>query len=362
MSEFHSVIVIGAGLSGLYTAWQLQKKNIDVIVLEARPRCGGRIFSPLTGTSNAKHSAVDLGPAWVWPQLQPRLQGLITELDISLFKQFVDGQMLYEPQAQGIQKYAGPSSHSQSYRIAGGSRKLIDSLENEMSDSVVHLNTRVTSIEQEGLTIKAVREEKPCLYKAEKIITAMPVRLLQQSIDFLPALDSEIVEQMNNTPTWMAGHCKMVFVYEKPFWRDSGLSGEVFSQLGPLTEIYDGSPEDESFFALTCFVGLHASQRKQLTKEQLVEMCMAQLKRLFGSESQQLEEVLMQDWSKQSYTSTELDLNTQARHPEFPGDITRGLWQKTLFLAGTEVAREHGGYLEGALESADEVISILEVN
>jgi len=361
MSEFHSVIVIGGGLSGLYAAWQLQKKNIDVIVLEARDRCGGRILSPLSDSVNTKsQSATDLGPAWVWPQLQPRLQGLMTELDISLFKQFVQGKMLYERQGQGIDQYAGPSSHSQSYRISGGTRKLIDALQNKLNDSLIRLNTRVISIDQEDLVVKAVYEDKPYEYRAEKIILAMPLRLLQQSIKFSPPLDSEITEQMQNTPTWMAGHCKIVFIYDKPFWRDSGLSGEVFSQQGPLTEIYDGSPEDGSFYALTSFVGLQAHQRKALSKDQLINICLAQLKRLFGDESQKFLEIQIQDWSREPYTTTELDLSGQPRHPEFPENLSRSLWGGQLLLAGTETAREHGGYLEGALESADESIALLE--
>jgi len=360
MSEFHSVIVIGAGLSGLYAAWQLHRKNQDVIVLEARERCGGRILSPLTQAGKANNESVtDLGPAWVWPQLQSRLQRLTTELDIKLFKQFVQGQMLYETQSQGIEKYAGQSSHSQSYRIAGGCRKLTDTLKNHMHDSVIRTNTCVTSIDQEDMVVKAVCGEKTHIYTAEKIILAMPLRLVQQSIKFSPPLENNIVEHMKNTATWMAGHCKMVFIYDRPFWRDLGLSGEVFSQQGPLTEIYDGSPADELFYALTSFVGLHALERKQLKKEQLLELCMAQLKRLFGEESQKLKEVQIQDWSTEVFTTTELDLKNLPQHPAFAEDLSRGLWQNKLILAGTEVARNHGGYLEGALESADEALEIL---
>ncbi|MHC4979640.1 MAG: FAD-dependent oxidoreductase, partial [Planctomycetota bacterium] len=35
------VIVIGAGISGLVTAWHLQKAGIDVAVLEAENSVGG---------------------------------------------------------------------------------------------------------------------------------------------------------------------------------------------------------------------------------------------------------------------------------------------------------------------------------
>lgn len=37
------VVVVGAGLTGLTTAYQLRKAGIDVRVLESNPRSGGRI-------------------------------------------------------------------------------------------------------------------------------------------------------------------------------------------------------------------------------------------------------------------------------------------------------------------------------
>jgi monoamine oxidase len=46
------VIVLGAGLSGLAAAWELQKLGYEVDVLEARPRAGGRCFSIRRGTAS----------------------------------------------------------------------------------------------------------------------------------------------------------------------------------------------------------------------------------------------------------------------------------------------------------------------
>ena len=362
MSEFHSVIVIGAGLSGLYAACRLQNQGKDVVLLEARERCGGRILSPaINANSNSETSAcVDMGPAWVWPQLQPRLQQLVTDLELQLFKQFTGGEMLYERNAQNIERYGGQSSHSHSYRISGGSHALTQALQNRINKSFISLNTQVLTINHENLAISAIRNGQSCHYTADKIILALPLRLAAQTISFEPALDSDVMALWNNTPTWMAGHCKIVFTYEKPFWREQKLSGEVFSQLGPLSEIYDGSPVDESFYALTAFVGLSAPQRKQLTPEQLESSCLAQLERLFGEQSKNVKGIQIKDWSCDSLTTTELDLSGVARHPEYPGNAPRELWDGKLMIAGTESAREHGGYLEGALESVDELMLILE--
>ncbi len=43
MSESHSVVVVGAGLAGLYAAKLLQPHFKDVLVLEATDRPGGRV-------------------------------------------------------------------------------------------------------------------------------------------------------------------------------------------------------------------------------------------------------------------------------------------------------------------------------
>jgi monoamine oxidase len=40
-----SVIIIGAGVSGLYAGTLLEKAGVDYVILEARKRTGGRVLS-----------------------------------------------------------------------------------------------------------------------------------------------------------------------------------------------------------------------------------------------------------------------------------------------------------------------------
>jgi monoamine oxidase len=357
MTEHHSIIIVGAGLSGLYLAWRLQQDNHDVIVLESRNRTGGRILSAEYDDT----CRFDMGPAWVWPHLQPRLQQLLTRLGLKVFKQFTSGELLYEKSPSDIERYNQQSSHSQSYRIEGGSQNLIDALQSSIPAPTIHLDTRVQSIHQQGLRIDAVRNGKNHGYTADTIILALPPRIAQQHISFDPELASQIIESWRAIPTWMSGHCKVIFIYAEPFWREQNLSGEVFSHHGPLAEIYDGSPATEEYYALTSFVGLSAQQRKQLNQDELIAACMAQLLRLFGEQSQQVLVIRIKDWSQDNNTATAIDLTSPMQHPQYAEDIPRAFWGNTLILAGTEVAREHGGYLEGALESADDALSLLNI-
>jgi len=357
MPEQQSVIIIGAGLSGLYAAWNLREKY-KVTLLEARSRIGGRILSPKIG--NNKNSNIDLGPAWCWPQLQPRLNNLTQTLNIKMFPQFTRGDMLYETSDNKIQRHASQSSHSQSYRIVGGCMSLIHTLASELDETSIHTNTEVLSINQTSLKVTARRDNKEITYSADKIIIALPLRVLEQNIEFKPPVKDNISQPWQDTPTWMAGHCKIIFIYETAFWRKDGLSGEVFSQHGPMSEIYDGSPETEEHFALTAFIGLNAQQRKQLNSEQLIDACKAQLGRLFGPASLNIIDIQLMDWSTEPFTASEIDTRSVAHHPQYSATASRTLGDGNIVLAGTETAIDHGGYLEGALESTELALSILE--
>jgi len=357
MSKQASVIIIGAGLSGLYAAWNLHEKY-NVTLLEARARIGGRILSPHIGS--AENSNIDLGPAWCWPQLQPRLTKLTQALNIKTFPQFTQGDMLYETSDNKIQRYGGQSSHNQSYRVVGGCISLINALAGKLDASSIHTNTQALSIAQETLTVTARMNDKEVTYSADKIIIALPLRVLEQNIELEPPVNDEITQLWKDTPTWMAGHCKIIFIYEAAFWRREGLSGEVFSQHGPMSEIYDGSPETEEYYALTAFIGLHAQQRKQLNAEQLIDACKAQLERLFGQASQNIMDVQIMDWSTELFTASDIDIKTIAHHPQYPATASRTLGNGHIILAGTETAIDHGGYLEGALESTELALSILQ--
>jgi monoamine oxidase len=84
MAESNSVVVIGAGISGLAAACKLADSGLSVTVLEARDRIGGRIF---TKRDPAFASVIELGaefihgmPTEVWHPLQQSPSD-ITEVD-----------------------------------------------------------------------------------------------------------------------------------------------------------------------------------------------------------------------------------------------------------------------------------------
>jgi len=55
------VLVIGAGLSGLAAARELRRKGYEVVVLDARERIGGRIWT----SKQWPEMPLDLGATWI---------------------------------------------------------------------------------------------------------------------------------------------------------------------------------------------------------------------------------------------------------------------------------------------------------
>lgn len=355
--------MIGAGLSGLYLAYQLLKQDKQVIVLEARDRSGGRMLSaPVHDHADAY---VDLGPAWVWPQLQPRLFRLLKELEINVFKQYTHGDILFQQYDGTVQRYSNQSAHAESYRIAGGAQRLTDTLVDKLQANTplrMHFNTRVTAIDMQARKVFAVQNNAQLEFSADRVISALPLRLLADSIDIQPELDAQVIDAWRAIPTWMAAHCKLLFIYDAPFWREAGLSGEVFSQRGPLSEIYDGTPYSEiseaPVYALTSFVGLNAVQRQAITGQQLIDAGLAQLITLFGVQAGQANTIISKDWSREALTTTEADLQGIHQHPHYDEALPRQFFDGYLSIAGTETAVQYGGYIEGALESAEAVLSM----
>lgn len=360
----YDVLILGAGLSGLYAAFRLQQRGLRCGVLEARERLGGRILG-FTPAGSAMR--FDLGPAWLWPEFQPMIAGLARELGVELFTQQTTGTALYEdPNQPAAQRIDGESPNAHSYRIAGGTAALIDALAGRLSPDTVHTGRRVVEVRRgpEGLEALTVdgggREERFC---ASQVISTIPLRLLAESVRFAPALPAEHGRAFAATPTWMAAHAKFLAFYDMPFWREAGLSGEVFSRRGPLTEIYDASPAQGGPYALFGFFGLPAHARRALGREELAARSLGQLRRLFGEAALKPGGWEIKDWSEDPLTATAADALPPAGHPAYGlPEALRTAWDGRLLFAGSEASAGHGGYLEGALEAAAAACSLVVQN
>ncbi len=86
------VIIIGAGFSGLAAAYQLKKRKIDFVILEARNRISGRVFSHTI--DEAENLVVELGGEWVG-ESHERVIALCKEFGLELFNNQMSTHLIY---------------------------------------------------------------------------------------------------------------------------------------------------------------------------------------------------------------------------------------------------------------------------
>lgn len=350
-------IIIGAGLSGIYAASLLARQNKSFVIIEARDRVGGRILCP-------RHQgyACDLGPSWYWPEIHPRMVHLVEDLGLKAYRQFEEGHGRFQRLDGSVHTVRGYVTEPHSWRIRGGMMAIVDGLGKHVPKEAVRLNHPVCGIERRSdgkvaVTVGKLEQPPMARFVAAKVILALPPRLTAATILFTPDLPERLTQAMLKTGTWMAGQAKFYALYETPSWRHQNLSGQAFSERGPLGEIHDGSNDGSGPYGLTGFAGIPAVQRHH--QPQLEAALLDQLARLFGPAAAAPTKLFFQDWAQEPYTATEYDQPPMVAHPIYQPPAGQSvIWDGTVLFAGTETADQHGGYLEGALCAAERAVAI----
>lgn len=346
-------LIIGGGLAGLYLAYMLEQAGQDYYLCEARGRFGGRIL-----TEDTSGAAADLGPAWFWPG-QPRIAALMQTMGLDKFDQYADGILSFEDEQGQVQRSRGYASMEGSWRVKGGLAALTSAIARHINPGRCHIGSAVVALKRHGPGVTATLSDGSQI-KAKRGVLALPPRLAADQITFEPALPPDVISVLSGIPTWMAGQAKAVAVYDKPFWRDQGLSGDAMSRRGPMVEIHDASPASGKTGALFGFIGIPAEARRD--ENRLRAAVLAQFERLFGTAASAPTALYIKDWANDPYTATAEDARPLRAHPAYgmPREL-RGIWGGGLMFGGTEVAHEFGGFLEGALEAAQAVMREISV-
>jgi len=356
----HPIVVVGAGLSGLYASFLLQQSGHRVLLIEARDRIGGRVLSQ---APTAEGHRLDLGPAWFWPGMNPRMSTLVKQMGLVSFPQHARGAAVVEGQDGKVYKHQSAWEQTpSSYRLAGGMQALTEALHAQFGDAV-HLktNTRVQGFKLRPHAVELDLEDASGRWSqlAAQVIVTIAPRLWAQDISLTPDWPEAMTNDMRAIPTWMAGQAKFVAAYPSAFWREAGMSGDGMSHRGPLSEIHDASDATGKQAALFGFVGASPSYRAGIGPEQLKRHALAQLVRMFGPQAATPTWHALQDWAQEPLTAAKEDTRPLSFHPMYQEGAVPPEWRQRLFLAGTERAPDHGGYLEGALESAELAVADL---
>jgi monoamine oxidase len=241
---------------------------------------------------------------------------------------------------------------AQENRFVGGAQTIPLRVAADLGSRVV-LNAPVRRIEQPPSGLVTVVSDNLTV-TGRRAIVAIPPTLAGriEYVPKLPPLRDQLTQHMPQG-TLM----KFEAVYDTPFWRDSNLTGQVVSELGPVKVTFDTSPADGSLGVMMGFIGGHDArvwQNRSATDRR--NAVLQQYALFFGDQGSSPREIVEFNWSTEVWNrgcpvavlgpGTLIDFGPALRTP-----IGRVHW------AGTETSTYWNGYMDGAVRSGERAAS-----
>ena len=237
---------------------------------------------------------------------------------------------------------------AEAFRLLEGTHELARRLANRIGDRIRFADpVRAITQDSAGVTIESDGGTLRC----RRVAVCVPPPLASR-IAFTPALPDRRARLLASLP--MGASVKFHAVYQRPFWRARGLSGQAWTATGTVSLTYDNSPRDGTGRGM--LVGLvvadEARRLGALDRAGQEREILASLERLFGPDAAAPDALVVQDWGAEEWTG-----GCYAAH--FPA----GVWTSDgsafrapcgrIHWAGTETSSEWHGYMEGALRSGN---------
>jgi monoamine oxidase len=235
---------------------------------------------------------------------------------------------------------------AQESRFVGGSQLVSIRMAKRLDKRVV-LGAPARRIEQSRSGVR-VFSDAGLVASGKRVIVAMAPSLAGR-IEYRPALPALRDQLTQRVPNGSVIKCEAV--YDKPFWRDAGLTGQAVSDASPVRITFDNTPPDGSPGVLLGFIeGTAAREYTRKTASERRAAVLNNFATYFGDRALKPTAYYEMNWSTDPWTrgcytgfmppGVLLDYGAALRRP-----VGRIHW------AGTETATIWAGYMDGAVRS-----------
>lgn len=408
MSSRRQVIVVGAGFTGLSAAAELAAKGIDVLVLEARDRVGGRVES----LHNALGERFDAGGQFFCEDM-PEVMALARRFGKTFVETPLDGAFTAQPSASAVENekifassmairermnaidpddasikgltvgawlerqndprmakaafqslieglWCQPIGEIPLWYLIDNDRRitntvwelqyfLAETMHSLADDLARELGDRLildTPVKVIEHGVERVRLSTPKgVFEAARVIVAVPP-MVASRIAYSPALPAELSHALAvwRSGTVIKGHLR----YARAFWRDKGLNGMVAWRDIHGLFAHDNS-RDENHPTLAVYVGGPlAVEWRRLGEAGLRTELVTRLITALGPEAGEFLAFTLRDWVDDRWSGggySDLIMEMDARSAE--AALLRGTGR--VQFASSELSPSFPGYVEGAI-------------
>jgi monoamine oxidase len=237
---------------------------------------------------------------------------------------------------------------AEAFRLREGTHELARRLAERIGDRIRFADpVRAITQDSGGVTVKSDAGALRC----RRVAVCVPPPLAGH-IAYAPALPDRRARLLASLA--MGASVKFHAVYQRPFWRARGLSGQAFTAEGTVALTYDNSPRDGTGRGV--LVGLVVADQARrlgaLDPAGQEREILASLGRLFGPDAAAPDALVVQDWGAEQWTGGCYAAHFRAGVWTSYGSAFRAPCGR-IHWAGTETSSEWHGYMEGALRSGN---------
>jgi monoamine oxidase len=241
----------------------------------------------------------------------------------------------------------GVKDAAEDARPVGGMGAIHRAVAAELGDAI-HLSQPVRSVAQDadGVTVRS----DDMVVRARRVVVAVPIAIASQIIyePMLPVDRSLLHQRMP-----LGAVFKIALVYDEPFWRADGLSGQSFAPGSPANLTIDSCTDTASPGMLTVITeGPVARRIGKLTEGERKKAVLDAVAERFGNKALTPVDYVEQNWSVERYSGGGMISHTP------PGVLTEfgpALREPCgrIHWAGTESSAVMYGFIDGAVRSGE---------
>lgn len=414
-----TVIVIGAGISGLAAAKKLKQNGFTVITLEAQEKVGGRLR-----TDRSLGVAFDEGASWIHGPDGNPITNLASQSGANTFLTDDDNVSVFDTDGSAypdstlesledefntaLDTVINAGKQNQSFETifnslyptyannrlwkymlsaflefnTGGdisklsSKYFYDDEEFEGSDIIItngydkvtdflaqgldiRLNRRVTAIDYNGSKIKVTTSGN--VFEGDYVVVTVPLGVLKNNtISFSPALPTDKATAIANTN--MGNVNKFLLVWSSAFW-DTNLQyiGYTPETKGKFNYFLNVQKFTSANALMTFAFGDYATITESMSDNDIINEIMSNLKAIYGNSIPNPINMLRTKWGQNINSYGAYSYATNGTTTADFDTLAEAINNK-LFFAGEHTSRDyrgtvHGAYLSGIRE-AEKIIDL----